>query len=323
VERNAEIAGGQRGLGTVRTKTFLLLVSLFAAALQSPPAGPDALHTRSEMLVNTAWLSDHLHDPNLIIVCVAANDDFCTAGHIPGARLLRLHDIAVTRNGIPNELPSLPDLQAVFERIGLSNGSRIVLYGERSGLFAARGYFTLDYLGLGDRAALLDGGFEKWKAEHRAQSTDLLKITPSRLELHPNPAVLLDAAAVLDLTRATSGSPRALLVDARPPDEYSGAKFSEDVSQSGHIPGAVGLYWMDTLDSHENPVLRPIDELRAMYTRIGAAPERDIVNYCRTGMQSSFDYFVAKYLGYKASMYDGSFFEWSRKDLPVKTSATK
>lgn len=305
----------------MRTKTFLLLVSLFAAAPQSPAASPDALHTRSEMLVSTAWLAGHLQDPNLIIVCVAANDDFCTAEHIPGARLLRLHDIAVTRNGIPNELPSLPDLQAVFERIGVSNGSRIVLYGERSGLFAARGYFTLDYLGLGDRTALLDGGFEKWRAEHRSQSTDRPTVTPSRLELHPNPAVLLDAATVLDLTRATSGESRALLLDARPTDEYSGAKLSEEVSKAGHIPGAVGLYWMESLDSRENPVLRPMDELRAVYARIGATPERDIVSYCRTGMQSSFDYFVAKYLGYKTSMYDGSFFEWSRKDLPVEKSA--
>ncbi len=307
----------------MRTKRFLLLTPLLAAALQFPPDSPDPPHIRNEMLVSTAWLSDHLHDPNLIIVCIAANDDFCIGGHIPGSRLLRLRAITVTRDGIPNELPALHELQAAFERIGVSDSSRIVLYGERSGLFAARGYFTLDYLGLGDRTALLDGGFEKWKAEHRPQSTDLPKITPSRLELHPNPAVLLDAATVLDLMRATSGRSRALLVDARPPDEYSGAKFSEDVSKSGHIPGAVGLYWMDTLDSRENPVLRPIDQLRSMYARIGAAPERDIVNYCRTGMQSSFDYFIAKYLGYKASMYDGSFFEWSRKDLPVETSATK
>jgi len=51
------------------------------------------------------------------------------------------------------------------------------------------------------------------------------------------------------------------------------------------------------------------------------APGRPLVTYCRTGMQSSFDYFVAKYLGYEPSMYDASFYEWSLKDLPAETSA--
>jgi len=38
------------------------------------------------------------------------------------------------------------------------------------------------------------------------------------------------------------------------------------------------------------------------------------------GMQASFDYFVARYPGYEPSMYDASFFEWSREELPVETA---
>jgi thiosulfate/3-mercaptopyruvate sulfurtransferase len=90
------------------------------------------------------------------------------------------------------------------------------------------------------------------------------------------------------------------------------------VAKAGHIPGATSLFWMDMLVSRENPVLKPEAELRRMYAEAHAAPERKLVTYCRTGMQSSFDYFVAKYLGYDPSMYDASFFEWSKKDLPVE-----
>ena len=62
--------------------------------------------------------------------------------------------------------------KAFFERLGIGDEARIVLYGDNSGLSAARAYFTLDYLGHGARAALLDGGLEKWKTERRPISTD-------------------------------------------------------------------------------------------------------------------------------------------------------
>jgi len=90
------------------------------------------------------------------------------------------------------------------------------------------------------------------------------------------------------------------------------------VAKAGHIPGSTSLFWMDMLVSRENPVLKPEAELRRMYAEAHAAPGRQLVTYCRTGMQSSFDYFVAKYLGYDPSMYDASFFEWSKKDLPAE-----
>ena len=80
---------------------------------------------------------------------------------------------------------------------------------------------------------------------------------------------------------------------------------------------------MKNLESAANPVLQPEAELRRMYAALGATPQKKVVSYCRSGMQSSFDYFVAKYLGYEARMYDGSFFEWSRKELPVESEVKK
>ena len=125
------------------------------------------------------------------------------------------------------------------------------------------------------------------------------------------------------MRRLTEKKTAMTLLDARPLKEFSGEALSEDVTHAGHIPGARSLYWMDMLVSRDNPVLRPEAELRRMYAQMNAAPGQPLVTYCRTGMQSSFDYFVAKYLGFEPSMYDASFYEWSKKDLPAETSPTK
>jgi thiosulfate/3-mercaptopyruvate sulfurtransferase len=267
------------------------------------------------MLVTTAWLAEHLSNPDMVVLCIDSTPEFYSRGHIPGARQIKLGDIAVTRDGIPNELPPVEDLRKVFAEAGVSNQSRIVLYGERSNLFAARAYFTLDYLGVAERAALLDGGIEKWTAEHRPLSTETPQVKPAALTISLRPGILVDTAAMRTLAK----KPEAVtLVDARPTKEFTGEQLSEDVASAGHIPGATSLFWMDMLVSRENPVLKPEAELRRMYAEAHAAPGRQLVTYCRTGMQSSFDYFVAKYLGYEPSMYDASFFEWSKKDLPAE-----
>ena len=295
----------------------LMLASVFA---QAQPAPSEHSSLRTEMLVSAEWLAGHLHDPDLVVICVTAAPEFYSQGHIPGARNIALSDIAVTRNGVPNELPSVEQLQRVFEMAGITNHSRVVLYGERYGMFAARAYFTLDYLGLAGRAALLDGGIEKWKAEQRELSTESPKVAPSHLKISLNPSILVETNAMRDL--AKNKSSKVALVDARPADEFTGAKLSEEVSKAGHIPGAGGVYWMNNLVSKENPVLRPEAELRSLYADL-APSGGAMVTYCRSGMQSSFDYFVAKYLGYQVSMYDASFYDWSRQDLPVETSSTQ
>lgn len=304
-------------------RTIILLALAFAlttGALLCAQTGSDTPRLRPEMLVTTEWLAAHLQDADLVILCVGATPEFCGKEHIPGARQILLGDIAVTRDGIPNELPPIEKLRQVFAAAGVNNTARLVLYGERQNLLAARAYFSLDYLGVADRAALLDGGIDKWRADGRPLSTESTQVKSARLSIAPRPAILVDTAAMRALTEKNHD---AALIDARPKKEYSGEQLSEDVQKAGHIPGATSLYWMDMLVSRENPVLRPEAELRKMYTDAHAVAGRPLVTYCRTGMQSSFDYFVAKYLGYEPSMYDASFYEWSVKGLPAETSPSR
>lgn len=299
------------------SKTILLLAPLLGviAPLGAQAPGSDQPKLRKEMLVTTEWLAAHLHDPDLVVLSVGATPEFYSKSHIPGARQILLSEIAVTRDDIPNELPPVEKLQAVFAAAGVHNNSRIVLYGERYNLLAARAYFTLDYLGVAEHASLLDGGIDKWRAEQRPISNEAVRAKSAKLTIAPRPALLVDTQAMRKFAEQ-----KVVLIDARPAKEFTGEQLSEDVKKAGHIPGATSLYWMDMLVSRENPVLRPEAGLRQMYVQAHAVAGQPLVTYCRTGMQSSFDYFVAKYLGYEPSMYDASFYEWSLKDLPAETS---
>jgi thiosulfate/3-mercaptopyruvate sulfurtransferase len=292
---------------------FAALVFMPGLLLPAQDAGPKL---RSEMLVTTGWLAANLSEPDVIVLCINSTPEFYSKGHIPGARQIKLEDIAVTRDGILNELPPVEVLKQVFEAAGVSNSSRVVLYGERFNLLAARAYFTLDYLGVAARAAILDGGLEKWTTERRPLSTETPQAKTTTLVISPRPEILVDTNAMRELSQKKPGT--VTLVDARPAKEFSGEQRSEDVAKAGHVPGAKGLYWMDMLVSRQNPVLKPEAELRRMYSELNARSDQPLVTYCRTGMQSSFDYFVARYLGYEPSMYDGSFYEWSKKDQPVE-----
>lgn len=265
------------------------------------------------MLVTTDWLAQRLDDPQTIVLHVARERAHYDQGHIPGARFVAWGEITATRDGVPNELAPVEELKKIFERSGIGDKARVVLYGDNSGLSAARAYFTLDYLGHGARAALLDGGLEKWKSERRTVSTSAVetKPVPFTPRVRAGAVTSLDVMRDLSWTVSNISADGAVLIDARPADEYTGAKPGDGVTRGGHIPGAANVFWMQNVVSKENPVLRPAAELRRLYEEAGALPGRTIVTYCRTGGQASHSYFTLKYLGYDVVMYDGSFFEWS------------
>jgi thiosulfate/3-mercaptopyruvate sulfurtransferase len=302
-------------------KLVLAALALVQAPILTAQSTTVQPKLRQEMLVTTAWLAENLSEPDVVVLCITSTPDFYAKGHIPGARQIKLSDIAITRDGVPNELPSVEALQRVFAAAGVSNSSRVVLYGERYNLLATRAYFTLDYLGVAARVALLDGGQDKWTAERRPLSTEIPQVKTATLTVSPRLEILIDTKTMRELSHRKPGS--VALVDARPTKEFTGEQRSEDVAKAGHIPGARGLYWMDMLVSRVNPILKPEAELRRMYSDLNAKIDQPLVTYCRTGMQSSFDYFVAKFLGYEPSMYDASFFEWSKSDLPAETTFRK
>jgi thiosulfate/3-mercaptopyruvate sulfurtransferase len=304
-------------LKTVTTRAAIALIgaAVLAPALQG--FGPsektaESSTVKSEMLVTTAWLQEHLADRDLVVLYIGQDRTRFDDGHVPGSRFVRLDELVEQHKDSLNELPPVADLQTLFESLGVGDDSRVVLVGDHGGVFAARAYFTLDYLGHGDRAALLDGGLEKWAAEARPLSRDNVPSAPTRFtpQLHPDVLISTSGVRRLIMESLSSGSARFVLLDARPVNEFDGVVNSEAVPKAGHISGSQSLYWKKLIRSDANPALLTPAELEQQFKRAGLQQGQKVITYCRTGMQSSFTYFVAKYLGHAAAMYDGSIYEW-------------
>jgi thiosulfate/3-mercaptopyruvate sulfurtransferase len=311
--------------------TATAIAALVGAAVLSPaPCSAeraDQVTLHSQMLVSTSWLEEHLDDKNLVVLYVARSRSEYDAGHIPGAHFLPLDELVEQHKDSLNDLRPIATLQSVFESLGIGDDTRVVLCGEGGGLLAARAYFTLDYLGHGDQVALLDGGMEKWTAEDRPTNHQPVHSRQAHFTPRIQSDVLITTARMREIAHQNvdGGSNDVVVLDARPPREFDGTVISEAVPKAGHLPGAQALYWKTLLEPGAVPALLDATQLREVFMRAGADPSKLIVTYCRTGMQSSFTYFVAKYLGYKAAMYDGSVYEWVNRwgyDLVVSTMAS-
>ena len=281
------------------------LLALLAIPLLAAP--------NPSLLISTADLSSRLKDPALVLLHVGTQADF-DAGHLPGARLVTLGDISVTGpNGLRLELPPVADLQTAFGRLGVSDTSRIILYaGNDSVQSATRVWFTLDYLGLGDRAALLDGGIAGWRAERRPLTTDAPpNLPPAHFTPHPAPQRVVTA----EWLHSHAADPALQIVDARTPEFYSGANAG-GMPRAGHIPDARSVPYTSLLQEYGK--LKSPQTLAALLTP-GTRPAAQTVSYCHIGQQATVVYFAARYLGLDARLYDGSYQDWSRRtELPVR-----
>lgn len=268
-----------------------------------------------DLLVSTDWLQANLPKVRVVDVGDRATYD---AGHIPGAVLVELSSILTKIDSTPNELPPIDKLEAVFRGAGVGERQRIVLYS-RDPINATRAWFTLDYLGHGFRTALLDGGFAKWKAEGRAVSTQPATPAASTFQAKVHLAALARLTAVHELVQSRGGfGSNLVLIDARPFEQFTGKEAGLDVKCPGHIPGAVNIPWSMNLTTGEPPVFRSVADLRAMYEDAGVTKTSANIVYCRTGMLASMTYFTLKYIGYDATLYDGSFIEWSNRGETVE-----
>jgi thiosulfate/3-mercaptopyruvate sulfurtransferase len=267
---------------------------------------------RSTMLVTASWLAQHIHDPNLVILAVGDPQQYAAA-HIPGSVLVELREIS-TRGDLTLQLPPMADLAEAFAKKGVNDDSRVVLYMTKDGTSqTARVYLTLDAMGLGRRTSILDGGMGAWQAEHQPVTTDAPAIKPGKI----TPCEQKDVIASFDFVRTHLRQPGVDLIDARDPQYYSGATPSRN--RAGHIPGAASIPYTSVVD--EQLKLKPVEALRQQYAGAGVKQGDEVVAYCHIGQQASMIYFVARYLGYDARLYDGSWEEWAKHpELPAEPS---
>jgi thiosulfate/3-mercaptopyruvate sulfurtransferase len=271
---------------------------------------------RTSMIVSTEWLAKHLNDKSLVLLQVGDRKEY-DAAHIPGAQFIQTSDISTPRGqGLILELPPLEQLKATFEKLGISNNSRIIVYFSKDWVTpTSRVYFTLDYLGLGDLTSILDGGLPAWVAEKRPVATEIIAPKPGKFTPRPNPKLVVDAAWV----KANLSKSAVAILDARDAKFYTGAEIGM-MPRAGHIPGAKNIPFGSLVYEQNNKFKSP-EALRELFTNAGVKQNDSVATYCHIGQQASLLYFVARYLGYDTHLYDGSFQEWSnRSDLPVEKS---
>jgi thiosulfate/3-mercaptopyruvate sulfurtransferase len=299
-----------------RTLQILGLAFAVIATTSSINAQNTKGKVRDSMIVSTEWLAKHLNDDSLVLLQVGEKKEYDEA-HIPGAQFIQLQDISTPRGqGLILELPSVDQLKATFEKLGVTDKSRIIVYFGKDWVTpTARVFMTLDYLGLGDRTSILDGGLPAWRAEERAMTAEVREVKPGTFTPHPNAKLVVDAAWV----SANLSKPGIAILDARASKFYTGEEAGQ-MPRGGHIPRAKSIPFSTLVDDATNKFKSP-EALRTLFSTAGVKENDSVATYCHIGQQASLLYFVARYLGYDAHLYDGSFQDWSnRSELPVEKS---
>jgi thiosulfate/3-mercaptopyruvate sulfurtransferase len=281
--------------------------------------GVRAASPRDTMLVSAAWLAQHAKDANLVLLHVGDKAEY-DAAHIAGARLVATRDLAVPpqgTQGLTLEMPPPDVLASKLEALGISDNSHVVVYYGKDWVSpATRIVFTLVYAGL-PAVSLLDGGMGAWTKAGQPVTADVPPPATGHLSpLKPKP-LIVDA----EFVKSHAGAAGFSVVDSRDAAFYNGTQPGGPVDhrKAGHIPGARSVPF--TQITNEDLTLKSPAELAAIFEKAGVGPNDTVVTYCHIGQQATATLFGALTLGHPVMLYDGSFEDWARRDLPVENPA--
>lgn len=262
-------------------------------------------------LVSTEWVEANLSSNDVIFV--ESNEDplLYSSGHIPGA-----YEVDWTRDlndPLTRDYLQQDGFENLMGRIGATENSLIVLYGDKSNWWATYALWFFQLFGH-KSVRIMDGGRQKWVAENRPLTREkpAAKSTTYRSQARDDRGIRIFRDEVLQHVKA-SGK----LIDVRSPQEFTGERLhmeaypNEGALRGGHIPGAKNVPWAKAVN--EDGTFKSAEELRQLYEAgAGLSSAEDVVVYCRIGERSSHTWFALSYLlGYpRVRNYDGSWTEW-------------
>jgi len=301
-----------------RLPLVLITTTILLAACSG--AGEGTGETRSagtdmNTLVTADWLSQHLDDPDLVLLdCTVIVEEteeggfrsvsgrtHYEAGHIPTARFADLMgDLSDAESSLKFAVPTPEQFAAAMGSLGVGDDTRVILYDAGGSVWAARVWWMLRWIGF-DRAALLDGGLNTWTAEGRPLSTEPSSRPARELTIDLRPELIADRGEVL----AAIDDDTVNIIDSLPEAHYRGEMSMYD--RPGHIPNSSNIPVFSALD--ETGRYRPLGELETVFDL-----DRDsrAITYCGGGIAASSNAFVMTRLGFKdVAVYTASLQEWA------------
>lgn len=261
----------------------------------------------NDVLIEVAWLAQHLDDPSLHLIDARLADPRVPfgyrTGHIPHAIALDpLRDFFVY-DSRTRELKSPEQIAEALGRHSITNDALIVLYDDWTGELAAIAFWVLRYIGHRE-VKILNGGLAAW---HQAGG-EITRAMPSAAITAYHAAPNDDTHATAEWIQQNAARSDMVLLDARSEQEFV----------AGHIPGAVNWSFEQALDLRAHRY-RDIQRLQAQLKVIGATPDKEIVVYCHVGNRSSHLFTTLSILGYpRARNYSGSMADWfETRRLPI------
>jgi thiosulfate/3-mercaptopyruvate sulfurtransferase len=266
-----------------------------------------------ESLVSTQWLADEMGACDLRIVEATkhmpdagrnARAEF-EEGHIPGAVFLDLANLVDPAAQVENTLPSAEAFAARMEKLGIGDGSRVVLYDDSKIKSAARAWFMMRLFGA-QNVAILDGGLAKWIAEGRPVASAIEQRRPRHFTPWSDRSHLRAKTDVLGNLSTRSEQ----LVDARATPRFTGASpETRPGLASGHIPGSRNIPYTALFNA--DGTFKDAAALRDAFVRGGVDLDRPVITTCGSGMTACVLAFGMHLIGKDdVSLYDGSWSEW-------------
>jgi thiosulfate/3-mercaptopyruvate sulfurtransferase len=279
---------------------------------------------RTESLVGTGWLADHLEAPDVRIVDASyylphegldPRTEF-EAHHIPGAVFFDIDEIADTTSDLPHMIPPPEKFSARVRKLGLGDGVRIVIYDQRGIFSAPRVWWTFRLFGHED-VAVLDGGLPKWLAEGRPVEDGPADPSERHFTARTNSFMVRD----LDQMVKNLEKGREQVLDARSRARFEGSEAEPRAGlRPGHIPNSRCLPLTELLDPKTQTML-PAKELCRRFEAAGIDMRRPVVTTCGSGVTAAVLALGLSIAGHKdVAVYDGSWAEWGQPgDTPVAT----
>jgi thiosulfate/3-mercaptopyruvate sulfurtransferase len=287
------------------------------------------------MLVTPAWLADHLHDPDLVVIDLRWDEQGLgraryEEGHILGAHFLDWASNLVDPDHRVAFMLAPPErFAAQLERCGISDGTVVVAYadGGHSGPF--RLWWACRTYGHDDQVRILDGGIEAWVAEGRRLSTEIAGPGNGSWTPRPRPSLVASAEDV-----AVASDDDTVVLDSREPAKFRGETVWFETGEIPAGPDGVArtprgelragrVPWAGSVPSQllyqDDLTMKSPEELRELFADLGAIPGRRVITYCGVGISASALFYALERAGIEdVSLYDAGWDEWGRDpELPV------